>query len=284
VSASLGPASRRLSFKASRRLPRLVTARLRLLPDFLIIGAQRAGTTSLYEYLVAHPQAGPAFKKEVHFFDRNWEKGVDWYRSNFPLRSQRRAVERRGLAFRCGEASPYYLFHPAVPERVAEILPDVRLLAILRNPVDRAYSHYQHEVRKGREPLSFAAALDAEAERLAGQEEAVAAGRASEAHRCFSYLARGRYAEQLERWLERFPRERLLVLEAGTFYADPAAAMAPAFEFIGLPPHRSTTYRKHNAAEYGGMDPELRRRLLDYFRPHNERLFDLLGVVYAWDE
>src|SRR5215208_8528317 len=124
------------------------TAKLRPLPDFLILGAQKAGTTALYAYLRWHPQiTGPSFK-EVSFFDRHYARGERWYRAHLPMR-------RSSIV---GEASPSYLFHPLAPERVAQMLPNARLVALLRNPVDRAFSHYQHEVALGREPLSFEAA------------------------------------------------------------------------------------------------------------------------------
>ena len=174
------------------------TARWRPLPDFLVIGAQKAGTTALYAYLRWHPQiTGPSWK-EVSFFDRHWWRGEGWYRGQFPLRSGGRLV---------GEASPSYLFHPLAPERVHALLPGVKLVALLRDPVARAYSHYQHEVALGREPLSFEDALAAEDERTRGEvERLVADPRAfSRAWWDHTYASRGLYADQLERWLAVFP-------------------------------------------------------------------------------
>src|SRR3954447_1356946 len=210
------PAVRRRGF-AAWRAARSVSGRLRLLPDFLLIGGQRCGTTSLHGYIARHPGVGSAFRKEVSFFDANWTRGPNWYRAHFPTVVTRDWVERRhGHGFVCGESTPYYLFHPAVPKRVASLLPDVRLIAVLRNPVDRAYSAYQLQRAIGTEPLSFEDAIAAEDERLAGEEERLLADPAyrSPAHRHFSYQARGRYAEQLERWFARFPRERFLILSS----------------------------------------------------------------------
>ncbi len=174
------------------------TARWRPLPGFLVIGAQKAGTTALYAYLRWHPAiTGPSWK-EVSFFDRHWWRGEAWYRGQFPLRTADRLV---------GEASPSYLFHPLAPERARSLVPDVKLIALLRNPVDRAYSQYQHEVALGREPLSFEDALAEEEGRTRGEvERLVADPRAfSRAWWDHTYAARGRYAEQLERWLTVFP-------------------------------------------------------------------------------
>src|SRR6187551_3563074 len=142
------------------------TSRWRPLPDFLVIGAQKAGTTALYAYLRWHPGiAGPSWK-EVCFFDRHWWRGEAWYRGQFPLRAGERLV---------GEASPSYLFHPLAPERARSLVPGAKLVALLRDPVDRAYSQYQHEVALGREPLSFEDALAAEEERTRGEAERLAA-------------------------------------------------------------------------------------------------------------
>ena len=181
------------------------TARGRPLPDFLVLGAQKAGTTALYAYLRWHPGiTGPSWK-EVSFFDRHWWRGERWYRGQFPLRSRGRLV---------GEASPSYLFHPLAPERARAVVPDARLLVVLRNPVDRAYSQYQHEVALGREPLSFEDALAAEEERTRGEVERIVADPRAFSHEWWdhTYAARGLYAEQLDRWLAVFPRDQLLVV------------------------------------------------------------------------
>jgi hypothetical protein len=266
----------KLVARAARRL----TAPLRLLPDFIIIGAQKCGTTSLYEYLEVDPAVGSASKKEVHFFDLRYARGVGYYRTHFPSSLYRRYTERkRGEPFITGEASPYYLYHPAVPERVRRLLPQAKLIAMLRNPADRALSHYHHEARAGREALTFEEALDREAERLGsgGAEEP------GTAHRRHSYLSRGLYAEQLERWFALFPREQFLILQSERFYADPAAAMEEVQAFLGLPARHTAEYTRRNSGRYDRMDPALRWRLSDYYRHHNQRLYGLLGVDYGWE-
>lgn len=282
------------------KAPRALTARLRTLPDFLIIGAQRCGTTSLYRYLIGHPCVAPAFRKEVHFFEKNFVKGVDWYREHFPslfFRQYVRTVRRQ--EFVTGEASVYYIFHPLASRRVFETIPGVKLIALLRNPVDRAYSHYQHEVRKGRETLSFEEAIEREPERLTGERERMLADERYDSFnvRYHSYLTRGLYADQLENWLTLFPRDRLLVIRSEDFFADPAAVLAQTLGFLGLSRWEPRTFPKYNyaghprltAATYGyasyrKMDPATRRRLVDYFQPHNERLYELLCRDFGWDQ
>jgi hypothetical protein len=213
------------------------TSAIRPLPDFLILGAQKAGTTALYAYLRRHPHiTGPSWK-EVSFFDRHWLRGEAWYRGNFPnvLRARDDLV---------GEASPSYLFHPLAPQRVDELVPEARLIVLVRNPVDRAYSHYHHEVALGREPLSFEEALAAEDERTAGEAERLASepGYFSHAWWNYTYRARGRYAEQLERWLDFFPRERLLILSSEELLDEPGRTHAHVLQFLGAEPQPLDAY------------------------------------------
>src|SRR5262245_31904466 len=251
------------------------TARGRPLPDFLVLGAQKAGTTALYAYLRWHPGiTGPSWK-EVSFFDRHWWRGERWYRGQFPLRSRERIV---------GEASPSYLFHPLAPERARAVVPDARLLAVLRDPVDRAYSQYQHEVALGREPLSFEDALEAEAERTRGEvERLVADPRAwSGAWWDHTYAARGLYAEQLDRWLAMFPREQLLVVATDELGEKPAETYAAVLAFLGVPPHDLDDYPRVFDREYAPMRPETRSALAERFAEPNRRLEQLLGRDFCW--
>jgi Sulfotransferase domain len=254
-----------------------VTSPFRPLPDFLVLGAQKAGTTALYEYLRRHPQiTGPSWK-EVSFFDRHWARGESWYRGNFP-----NLARTRGKLV--GEASPSYVFHPLAPQRVQKVVPEVRLIVLVRNPVDRALSQYNHEVALGREPLPFEEALDAEEERLRGEQERMAADPRYFSREWWShtYKARGRYAEQLQRWLAVFPREQLLVLPTDDLDSDPAQAHAQVLEFLGASPQRLDSYPRVYEREYEPMKPETRERLAAEFEEPNRRLYELLGRDLGW--
>jgi len=254
------------------------TSPFRPLPGFLVIGAQKAGTTALYAYLREHPAiTGPSWK-EVSFFDRHYARGEAWYRGNFPNN-----LRVRGDLV--GEASPSYLFHPLAPERVAGLVPEAKLIALVRNPVDRAYSHYQHEVALGREPLSFEDALAAEDERLRGEEERLVADPTYFSHAWwnYTYRARGLYAEQLERWLAVFAGEQLLVVPSDDLSADPGAAYARVLEFLGAAPHRLGSYPRVFERQYEPMSPGTRARLAAEFAEPNRRLYELLGRNLAWE-
>jgi hypothetical protein len=253
------------------------TASARPLPDFLIIGAQKAGTTALYAYLRRHPAiTGPSWK-EVSYFDRHYGRGAAWYRGNFPNR-----VRARGKLV--GEASPSYIFHPLGPERVKALVPEARLVALVRNPVDRALSHYHHEVALGREPLRFEDALDAEEDRLRGEEERLAADPSyfSRAWWSHAYKSRGRYAEQLERWLAVFPREQLLILPSADLGGEPERTHTQVLDFLGAAPHRLDAYPRVYERQYEAMSPETRERLAAEFEAPNRRLYELLGRDLGW--
>src|SRR5690242_4033623 len=182
-----------------------LTSPVRLLPDFLVIGAQRGGTTSLYQYLQVHPFIEPATTKEVHFFDRRFHKGLAWYRGHFPTALEKYRADRlHNRLFLIGEATPDYLFHPHTPRRVARILPWVKLIVLLRNPVERAYSHYHHAVDLGYEHLPFEEAIRREEERLGTEREKMLKNQyyKSCAYMELSYLSRGIYVEQLQAWMQ----------------------------------------------------------------------------------
>jgi Sulfotransferase domain len=274
--------------RAARRRWQRITSGTRVLPDFVIIGAQKSGTSSLYEYICAHPAVVRAATKEVHFFDTHYGHGERWYRSHFPTdRRLERVARRLGTRAVTGEASPYYLFHPAVPRRLHRMLPDARLIAVLREPVERAVSHHNHRVDAGVEPLCFADAIAAEEGRLAGADELLAGGdphAAHFSHQHHSYLSRGRYAEQLERWLALFDREQLLVLDAAELFRDPAAVTRRAHGFLGLPPHDLEAYAVAGGRDHDDIDGPLRARLEDHFAPHNARLRELLGHDFGWKD
>ena len=258
---------------------RKLTGPLRGLPSALIIGAQRSGTTSLFNYLAQHPDVLPPLGKEIHYFDLHYGRGVRWYRGRFPF-----SARLRGGALTI-DASPYYLLHPLAPERAAQLLPDVKLVAVLRNPVDRALSHYQHEVRDGRESLSFAEALDREPERLAGEEERLRRepGYYSYNHHRYTYTRRGRYLEQLRRWVQHFPRSRLLVLQSERLFREPAAVSAALYDFLGLRPYRLEQYTTFYQGNYErAMPAELRARLNACFEPYNRELYQWLGEEFDW--
>jgi hypothetical protein len=273
------PSTGRNPLRRIRAEYRELTAPMRGLPSVLIIGTQKGGTTSLFNYLVQHPDVLPPLGKEVHYFDFHYASGLNWYRGRFPYSHR---LRDGALTI---DATPYYMMHPLAPQRAAQLLPDVKLVALLRNPIDRAFSHYQHEVRGGRESLSFAEALEREAERLAGEEERLRSDSQyySWNHRRYAYTRRGLYLEQLRRWVQYFPRSQLLVLQSEWLFRDPPAASAEVYRFLGLRAYRLRKYETFLSGNYErGMPPELRAKLAKYFEPYNRELFEWLGEEFDW--
>jgi hypothetical protein len=263
---------------------RTATRSFRTLPDFLIVGEAKCGTTSLYDDIVRHPLVREAAVKEVHFFDLRFHRGLDWYRAQFPIQRRARNGGPDHHPIQTGEASPYYMFHPHAMSRIKTALPDVKLIAMLRNPVERAYSQYQHELRHGRETLSFEDAIAREPERLRGERERMLQDERynSFAHRRQAYLARGIYVDQLRRLRESFDRRQLLVLKSEDYFAAPHATLERVFEFLELPPWQPQWFARRNVGTYAPIDAQLRQRLVDYFVPHNARLYSFLGADLGW--
>lgn len=256
------------------------TARMR--PSFLVVGAQRSGTTSLYRALVAHPRILPALRKEVHYFDFQYGKGAAWYLAHFPPASP---WSRKQGAL-TGEASPYYLAHPLAPERASAFDPTMRIIAILRDPVLRAFSHYRHNRARGQEALGFEEALAAEADRLAADVDqmTVPPHYYSRSHHLYSYVDRGRYASHLERWLAHFPAEQVLVIEAEAFFTTPAPTQTAVFTFLGLPAHRQAVASHLNRLPPETLTEDVRRRVASRFAADQRRLRNMLrqsSVAYV---
>jgi hypothetical protein len=183
-----------------------------------------------------------------------------------------------------GEASPYYMAHPHAARRIKSILPDVKAIAMLRNPIERAYSQYQHEFRQNRETLSFEDAIAREPERLKGERERMIRdeGYTSAEFRRHGYLMRGVYVDHLRAWLTHFDRAQLLVINSEAYFAAPDKTLREVLAFLDLPENQPRGYAKRNVGKYAPISADLRRQLADYFAPHNARLYDFLGVDYGW--
>ena len=287
--AVLGPPLRQTQPDHREEFVHLLTRRFRLLPDFLIIGTQKGGTTSLFSWLSRHPNVGRPTAKEVEYFDVHFGNSVSWYRAHFPARRERVRSERAGAKpYLIGEATPSYLLDPRVPGRVASVLPKVKLIALLRNPVDRAYSLYQHRVDQGNESLSFEDAIAAEPERLRGEVERVHNDPSYESVplREFCYAYGGMYADRLREWFDVFPRDRFLILRSEDLFTAPRECFTQALDFLALPHGwEPEAYAKINPGVYtDGMSRATRVRLIEHFRPHNRRLAELLGRDFDWND
>lgn len=262
---------------------RLLDSQSRALPDFVIVGAQKAGTTSLYHYLSQHPQIFPSFEKEVHYFDGGlqanvdtYTKGLDWYKANFP---RRETVGEHGVV---GEASPLYMFHPLVPKRIAEALPEIKIIAVLRNPTERAISHYFHERKKGHENLPISEALANEEYRTKSVLENSDFSSKEFIH--YTYKSRGLYKPQLERFYDLFPRNQIHIVESSEFFQAPHNILSGIYDFLNVDTEfklkdlEPQNIRKRDTK----VSQEIYNVLDAYFLPHNKSLYELIGKTFNW--
>ena len=239
------------------------------LPDFLIIGAPKCGTTSLFEYLSAHGNIARPTRKEIHYFDENYERGLRWYREHFPR------VERPQIT---GEATTAYLFAKDAPARAAALVPDAKIIAVLRDPIRRVISHYWHNQRRGRVRTDFESyfreALSSNADRETNQ-----------ARQFINYPVQwGFYKEQIERWFDHFPREQFLFIRFEDLVSEADAHTQNVFRFLDLPPVSIDTAQVFNAsAPYVMAQGDTIRRLSDIYREKNAGLDALIGSHFVWD-
>ena len=200
---------------------------------------------------------------------------MNWYRAHFPLTSESKIVlETTGRPLITGEASPTYLFAEPAPERVASILPSIKCIVLLRNPVDRAYSSHSLMRKLGKEHAPFEEALQRE-------DEFLQKGKRLQ-HPAHYYKKRGVYVDQLERWMNYFPPDQILILKSEEFFNNPSLVFDKVLNFLGLPKTSFDNFTRYNAATKSKMNPETRQNLVEYFDPFNTRLNKLVGIDFNW--
>jgi Sulfotransferase domain len=271
------------------KLYRYMTSSNRVLPDFLIIGAQKAGTTSLYSYLCQHPGIIPAMDKEIHFFDNPHHRaqGEFWYRSHFCIESEKHQLkEKMGYLPLTGEATPSLIFSYHTPKFVSSLVPDIKLIILLRDPIDRAFSHYNHNYRReGKELLSFEDAIEKETERIENDLECLIQDENfdEENIKRYSYIHRGFYDEQLERWFQYFSKEQFCILESEKFFIDSQYQLEVVLRFLRLPQFKFDVTTKLHVGGYSDKIPtEIEEKLRAVFRSHNQNLYKMLDRDFGW--
>jgi hypothetical protein len=263
---------------------RKATWRTRPLPEFIIIGVQKSGTSSMHDCLIQHPQLfSSPFRKEIHFFDKGAleeENSINikneaWYRAHFP------SEQERGAGSRTFENTPNYLYNPLVPERIFNLIPEVKLIALLRNPADRAISHFFMCQRKNVEHLPMLEAFQQEEERIEKLSMEKNTGRELTQ---ISYKSLGRYAEQLKIYLQFFPIERIMLLKSEEFFNDPHKSLRRVFDFVGVDPNFIVPNVTPRNVGMGKSEVPLvvSEYLDEYFTPYNHALYELTGQNFGW--
>lgn len=266
---------------------RKTTSTFRELPNFIIFGAPRCGTTSLYDHLVKHPSVVSALSKEVGYFEHDYHRGLKWYKMYFPLKIEKYKIKNPFREdFMTGEATANYIHHPQVPNLIKKDLPNVKLIVMLRNPVDRAFSQFYKQVKQGRESLSFELAIKKEEERIKGETEKMLADSSYYGlnYHNYSYLTAGKYYDRLKLWFEKFPKEQIFVIKSEDFYKDPNYMYSKTLKFLNLKHWELKTYKKLNYfSDKPKIESSIEKKLSEYFLPHNEKLYKFLGRDFEWN-
>ena len=260
-----------------------ITGPIRSLPDFIIIGTVRSGTTSLYYNICQHQCVLTAAYDELGFFDSNYHLGLNWYRSLFPTLFSKWVVKQKTQFAITGEDTPFYIWNPLVAKRILKIIPNVKLIVLFRNPVDRAYSNYHLAVREGSENLSFEDAIQSELDSLKNSKI-----KSDDDVKKYtiprSYIAKGFYADQLKIWFKLFKSEQLFITSTEYFESNANNTLNKIYDFLEIPQINLKNLEKYKVASYPHMKDETRKFLVDLYKIHNEELFRMISKEFDWNK
>jgi len=260
-----------------------ITSPLRVLPNFFVIGPGRTGTTSLYHYLDQHPSLSKSAHDELGFFDVNFHLGLHWYRSLFPSIFTKFRIKLKTHFFMTYDVTPHYVRRPWIAKRIKKLFPDSKLIIILRNPVDKTYSHYYLSTKSG-ETRTFEEVIEEEMNDISkwsidSKDDYYFATQVEN-----SKLARGFYVEQLPVWFELFSKNQILIISSEELASNTKNVVNDIFQFLNLPEFEIPNIEKVNVSKYPKMNPETRKILIDFFKPYNEQLYKFLNRKFDWNK
>ena len=261
-----------------------ITGFIRVIPDFLVIGAKRCGTTSLYQHLPEHPCISKSPHDNMGFFNDNFHLGVNWYKSFFPTTFTRKKIKSKFGNFLAFDVTTKYMEEESTANNVYQTKPNMKIIIILRNPVDRAYSQYHLSVRQTAERRSFEDVVEENMNRLNKESHEHYEIKPKFSVKEDNYLKKGLYALQLRYWLKIFPRENILIVSTEEFESNQQIIYNKIFEFLNISKFEVKNTKKMEKGNYPPMKSETRNLLLDYFRQHNHELFELINIKFDWDK
>ena len=261
----------------------VMTFPFRVLPDFLVIGVGRSGTTSLYYYLDQHPSIVKSSYDEIGFFDDNFHLGLSWYRSMFTTIFTKFLIKLKTKYFMTYEVTPWYVRRPWTARRIKKIFPNIKLIIVLRNPIDRTYSHY-HLSTQNDEKRDFKVVIKEDMKNISQwniteKNDSYFSNQVQN-----SKLARGFYYEQIIPWFELFSKEQIMIISSEDLASKTQSTLREIFSFLELPIYDIKNTEKVNVSKYSKMDQETRNLLIDFFRPYNEKLFEYLNREFDWNK
>ena len=255
---------------------------MRVLPDFLVIGAKRCGTTSLFYHLPEHPCIPKSSHDNMGFFNDNYHLGVNWYKSFFPTIFTRNKIKSKFGNFLAFDVTTTYMEEESTANNVYQTKPNMKIIVILRNPVDRTYSHFLKNVREKVEKRNFESAVEENMGRMKKESYEQHETKPKFIVDENNYLKKGLYALQLRHWLKIFPRENILIVSTEEFESDQQAIYNKIFKFLNISQFKVKNTEKMEKGSYPPMKSETRNLLLDYFRSHNQELFELINMEFDW--
>ena len=261
-----------------------LTGSIRVLPDFLVIGAKRCGTTSLFYHLPEHPCISKSPHDNMGFFNDNFHLGVNWYKSFFPTIFTRNKIKSEFGNFLAFDVTTTYMEEESTANNVYQIKPNMKIIVILRNPVDRAYSQYHLNLREKAEKRSFEDAMEENMNELNKESYERYEIKPKFSVEENNYLKKGLYAQQLRHWLNIFPMESMLILSTDEFESNQQVIYNKIFEFLNISQFEVKNTEKMEKGSYPQMKSETRSLLLDYFRSHNNELFKLINKKFSWEK
>ncbi len=264
-----------------------ITGPFHILPNFLIIGCPKCGTTSLYEYLIQHPYIHSAQGKEIDYFDRLYDRGLNWYKIKFPSKPSKFFSEKfLKKPFISGEATPRYLEHPHAINNIKKTIPNSKFIILLRNPIERAISHYNMNFQNGYEYLSIEKAIEKEDHRIQGRYEKMQQNPNyySWDWDLFGYKNHGLYVDKIKKWFKQFPKNQFLIINSEEFLENTSIIYHNTLRFLELPLWEPDEYRlfKQRKSTKPKIDPVLRNKLRKFFEPYNEELYSFLNKDFGW--
>jgi len=256
----------------------------RVLPECFVIGVVRSGTTSLYHYLGQHPCIVSSAYDELGYFDDNYHLGINWYKSLFPTKSTKNKIIKKHGKFLTYDVTPFYIYNPLVARRISESFPKAKIISNLRNPIDRVYSNYIIMLQDGDTNKTFEEMVQIAMDEINKNKSKLN----DEAYIVDTFyeniLARGFYADQLEIWFEKFQKKQLLMIPSEDLAQKTDQVLTKVFEFLDLPYFKIKDFTRQNKREYHPMKDETRKLLVEFYKPHNKKLFDMLGSKFDWDK
>ena len=261
-----------------------ITSPLRVLPDFFVIGAVRSGTTSLFHYLGQHPCIESSAYDEIGYFDDNFHLGLSWYKSLFPTKFTKNKIKNKHGKFLTYDVTPFYIYNPLVAKRILESFPNAKIISNLRNPIDRAYSNYIIAFQEGDTTKTFEEVIHIAMDELKKNKSKLNDNAYLVNVHYENILARGFYADQLKIWYEFFPKDQLLMVSSEALANNTNNSLNKIFNFLDLSDFKINDTTRKNKREYSPMKKDTRNLLIEFYKPHNEKLYRLIGRNFDWDK